>query len=103
MTKYNKHRTAYWSAAGLGGWYLLKRGQTRKFWATFPNSAYYLPRTLDWEVDEITPEYREILLDAMDDAVFIAVWVKMQRAMSQNRERSQVPVLNEYSRRIRDL
>lgn len=101
MTTYNKHKTAYWSNAGLGGWHLLKRGRTRKApWALFSDGfKYYIPRALDWEIDEITPERREILLDAIDDDVLIPVWVKMQRTLVDPRD----VVVYDYVKRMRNL
>lgn len=100
MTRYNKHKTAYWSNAGMGGWYLLKRGRTRKSpWAIIPNIDYYIPSALDWEIDEITPEHREILLDAIDDNVLIPVWVKMKRTLVDHRD----SIVRDYMQRMRRL
>ena len=101
MTRYNKHRTAYWSNAGIGGWHLLKRGRTRKVpWDLYHYGfEYYIPNALDWEVDEITPEHREILLDAIDDNVLIPVWVKMQRTLVDSRD----AIVRDYVQRMRRL
>lgn len=74
MTEYNKHKTAYWR----GGWYLLGRGKTKApFWNIFPGIKYLLPLASDADVNRITPERRELLLDAIDDGYSVEAWVKM--------------------------
>lgn len=97
MTTYNKHKTAF--LGPLGGWYLLPRGVKtwRSLLGSYPQGPYL--GKYDEEVEAITPEIREILLDAEEDGSFTRVWMEFQEPYSNDR----YWLAQEHIKRIRDL
>lgn len=97
MTKYNKHKTAFKDS--LGGWYLFPRGEKtrRKLLGSHPQWVYL--GKYDEEVEDITPEIREILLDAEEDGSFTQVWMEFQTPYRNDR----YWLAQEHIKRIRDL
>lgn len=83
MTTYNKYKTAY--RGPLGGWFLLPRAERawKKLLGCHTHGAYLGDH--DEEVEDITPELREILLDAEDDGSFTRVWMEFQKPYNDDR------------------